>query len=87
MLRFEWDSANLDHVRRHRVSPTEIADVFDGPITPIASVNRGETRYAVVGRTRAGRYLTVFYTWRGDRIRVVTARDAHPRERRRWRNR
>ena len=87
MVRFEWDNANLDHVHRHRVTTTEIAEVFRRPVTYIAAYNRGETRYAVVGRTDTGRYLTVFYTWRRDRLRVVTARDANPRERRRWRNR
>ena len=84
MVRFEWDDANLDHMHRHRVTAAEIAEVFGRRVTPIAAYNHGETRYAVVGRTDTGRYLTVVYTWRRGRLRVVTARDAHPRERRRW---
>ena len=35
-----------------------------------------EERYAEVGVTAEGRILLVWTTWRGDRIRVITAFDA-----------
>ena len=40
----------------------------------------GERREAVGGRSAAGRLLTVVYTERGDRYRIVTARGASWRE-------
>jgi uncharacterized DUF497 family protein len=78
----DWDDAAIAHIARHYVTPDEVEDVcFDNPL----SVQRMRgNRWAVFGRTLAGRYLTVFI----DRINstsvfVVTARDATPSERRR----
>jgi uncharacterized DUF497 family protein len=31
-----------------------------------------------------GRVLVVVYTWRGERLRLISARNATPRERRRY---
>lgn len=44
-----------------------------------------ERRSAVIGATQAGRVLFVVYTWRGRKVRIVTARDADQAQRRRYR--
>jgi uncharacterized DUF497 family protein len=47
----------------------------------------GEERRAIIGATSAGRIIVVVVTRRHDLIRVVTARDADEREKRRYRGR
>jgi uncharacterized DUF497 family protein len=44
-----------------------------------------ERRSAIIGATTAGRLLFVVFTLREGLVRVVTARDATPAERRRYR--
>jgi len=41
----------------------------------------GEERFYAVGKTTAGRILTVIFTIRNHRIRVISARDASRKER------
>ena len=41
-----------------------------------------EERYLIFGISKQGRHLVVSYTERGDRIRLVSAREMTPRERR-----
>ena len=40
-----------------------------------------EDRYRVLGKTDEGRMLFLVFTLRGGKIRVITARDAHKKER------
>ena len=50
--------------------------VFDDPKHSLA-----EKRWAAFGRTDAGRLLTVVFTKRGDRIRIISAREMSRKER------
>lgn len=45
---------------------------------PLAEEERGVT----LGMDALGRVLVVVYTWRGERVRLISARKATPRERR-----
>ena len=40
-----------------------------------------EPRFFVLGQTNAGRYLFVAFTLRGDKVRVISARDMSKKER------
>lgn len=40
-----------------------------------------EQRFVTLGTDAAGRILVVVYTWRGDDIRLISARRAEPHER------
>lgn len=42
----------------------------------------GEDRHMVLGRSRKGRILVVVHTDHGNRVRIISARRATPRERR-----
>jgi uncharacterized DUF497 family protein len=86
---FEWDEANVEHIARHGVVPDEVEEVFSDHrrIAVPARDQGGEPRFALVGGTEDGRVLFVVYTIRRDVIRVVTARDAAPATRRRYRRR
>ena len=87
--RYQWDSANMDHIARHGVEDFEAEEAIEDPdgIT-VDAYNRGsEKRFGITGATLDGRILTIFYTFRADTLRVATARDAHPREKRRYQRR
>lgn len=87
MLDFDWDDANIDHIARRGILPEEVEEAFLDPMYKRAPAyrNRTETRFARVGKTGEGRFLFLVYTPRGDRIRIVTARDAEDAEKRSYR--
>ena len=84
-LTFEWDivkkRANL---RKHGVSFAEAMTVFKDPLARIVRDHRHSTieeRFAILGTSSRGRLLTVMFTERGDRIRLISARRATIAER------
>lgn len=77
MLDFEWDAGNIEHIALHGVSPEEAEYVLQHPTLDMGYQDwHDEERYTEVGATAKGRILVVVTTWRGDRIRVVSAYDA-----------
>lgn len=72
----------MAHIARHGVDPNEVEEAVESPYwtTP----GRGET-VVLLGRTHAGRYLTVIMAdsvVEPDAYYVATARDMTPSERR-----
>jgi len=86
---FLWDAANEEHVERHGVSREEAEEVLLSPDRQQLArrVVDGEVRWPVVGSSQSGRFMVVVYTMRAGRMRVVTARSADEKEKRRWRRR
>ena len=86
MLIFEWDPDKArDNEQKHGVSFLEASEVFDDDHSstvqdPDHSV--GGARYLVFGASKQGKHLVVSYTERGDRIRLISARQMTARERR-----
>lgn len=77
------EPGRAEHIARPNVSLAEVEEVVFG--VPLIRRAR-EGRYHLIGRTHAGRYLTVFVAPRGRGIYgLVTARDADPVERRLYR--
>ena len=82
-LQFEWDDANRKHVARHSVAPEEAEQAMkNDPLELKGLVRKGEFRKLCIGLTDSGRYLTLVYTIRGKRIRIVTAYPSHRDHRR-----
>lgn len=85
---FDWDSGNSDkNWLRHRVSQLECEEVFfNRPFVVQEDIlhSHYEARFYALGQTDARRRLFIVYTLRGERIRVISARDMTPRERRRY---
>lgn len=83
---FDWDEGNSYKNRdRHRVSRKECEAVFfHRPLVVREDIehSRDEDRFYALGRTDEGRRLFVVFTFRGDAIRVISARDMTTRERR-----
>jgi uncharacterized protein len=88
MVEFEWDPAKaVANVRKHRVSFDEAAGVFYDPlgITIFAPEHsHEEDRFITIGASAVGRILMVAHTDRGDRIRIINARELTRRERKEY---
>lgn len=92
MLDFEWDddddpTGNVAHIAAHGVTPTEAEEALLNPdqVPARAHPRPGERRRAVIGRTAAGRMLYVVYVEHANIIYIVTAYQAHDREKRQYR--
>jgi uncharacterized DUF497 family protein len=86
-IEFEWDKHNIEHVRIHKVEPGECEQIFFNiPLTIEIDVlhSRDEKRYFAIGKTNMNRVLTVIFTVRKAKMRVITARDANKKERMRY---
>ncbi len=71
---FEWNDANLQHIAEHGVSAAEAEEVIlNDPIDLGFEIRNGEERFSQAGATRSGRILVIVITWRGEKVRVVTA--------------
>lgn len=86
-MKFEWDRAKAAaNLKKHRVSFDEAVTVFYDPLAatfddPDHSVS--EHRLITVGLSSRGRLLVVAHVERGEGIRIISARLATGRERKR----
>jgi len=83
---FEWDDGNARKNEKHGVSQSEAEQIFfDARLLIVADEGHSddEPRHHALGATLDGRRLHVTFTIRGDgtRIRVISARDMHRKER------
>jgi len=86
---FVWLTEIANKVaRKHRVHPDEVEEVFfnDPRFRFVESGYRsGEDVYSAGGQTDAGRYLIVFFIYKGDNTALIlSARDMDAAERRRY---
>jgi uncharacterized DUF497 family protein len=84
---FEWDEASKAgmNFRKHGVRMPEAIPVFDDPYAITITDDESdpeEQRFVTIGTGAIGRLLVVVYSWRGESIRIISARpaDAHERE-------
>ena len=71
---FDWADANIGHIAEHDVAPEEAEEVIlRNPLDIGLEVVDGEERSSHIGETNEGRILWVVITFRGGRMRVVTA--------------
>jgi uncharacterized DUF497 family protein len=76
---FDWDEDNLRHVAEHDVEPFGAEEAMaNDPLDLEVQYLNGEERLLQIGETNDLRILVIVTTWRGNRIRVVTAFPATP---------
>ncbi|MBI2822565.1 MAG: BrnT family toxin [Acidobacteria bacterium] len=86
-MSYEWDARKAEAIlRKHGV---DFADAVTALEDQLAVTIRDlhpeeENRFITVGMDGLGRLLVVVYTWRGDAIRVISARKATRRERQQY---
>lgn len=87
---FDWDEHNrLKSHQKHAVEQSEAEQVFlNQPllVVPGGKHSLVEARYHALGQTSDARVLHITFTLRddGQKIRVISARDASRKERRRY---
>lgn len=83
---FEWDDdKDESNERKHGVPFVEAMSVFADPLSLTGydpDHSDDEDRYITMGTSAAGRFLVVSHTDRGEKIRIISAREASRRERR-----
>ena len=91
-IRIEWDAAKAKiNLRKHRVSFETAARVFADPFALMEQdrIENGERRWQTLGRVEGHLLLLVAHTVRDDEdgtetIRLISARRADPKERKRY---
>lgn len=83
---FEWGQGNARKNEKHGVSTAESEQVFfNAPLLILADAKHSasELRYHALGKSDADRPLHITFTLRdaGTKIRVISARDMHRKER------
>ena len=87
---FDWDAGNERKSEdKHQVSQAEVEQVFfNVPLVLALDVKHSqeEPRFHALGKTTAGRLLHITCTLRfdGRKIRPISARDMHRKERREY---
>ncbi len=83
---FEWDlnkaTANLN---KHGIDFANAITVFDDlTAITIEDPDYDEERFVTIGMDAYGHILVVVYAWRGDIIRIISARKATKHERKQY---
>ena len=75
---FEWDkNKSKGNEAKHGISFADTFGVFEDPnALTIDQIVKNEERHITIAMDAFGRLLVVVYTWRGDKIRIISARKA-----------
>ncbi len=82
---FEWDDGNARKNEKHGVGQAEAEEIFfNQPLWLLGDERHSERelRFHALGKTNEGRELHITFTLRteGKKIRVISARDMHRKE-------
>jgi uncharacterized DUF497 family protein len=86
-VEFGWDPRKaVTNLRKHGVDFADAGTVLydEEAITIPDEGSDEEDRFVTLGTDVLGRVLVVVYTWREERPRLISARQATPRERRQY---
>jgi uncharacterized DUF497 family protein len=85
MSGFEWHPFKAaSNLKKHKVSFEEASTVFRDTRrveAPDQWHSDDEQRYLGIGRSKQGRFLSIYYTFRAEKIRIISARLAEQWER------
>jgi len=88
MVAVVWDPEKLKaNIEKHGVRFSDAVAVLEDPNAVTVTDDEsdpGEERYLALGLDSVGRVLVVVYAWRGEDIRMISARAANPRERKEY---
>ena len=81
---FEWDETKAEaNERKHGVPFAEAVSIFDDLLTLTGydpAHSDDEDRYISMGMSDSNRLLIVSHTDRGDKVRIISAREASRKE-------
>ncbi len=81
---YEWDPKKAaSNLRKHGIDFADAATLFeDESALTVDDDDPEEKRFITIGMDALARVLVVVYTWRRENIRIISARNATPSERR-----
>jgi len=83
-LQFEWDEGNIEkNWQKHKKSNIEAERAFFDKrrfIFKDKLHSNQEERFRIIGKTREGRLLFIVFTFRKNKIRIISARDVNKKE-------
>jgi len=82
-MTYQWDNDKAKaNLRKHGIDFADAVSVFSDDLAiTIPDERFDEERFITVGMDAFGRVLVVVYTWRGNEIRLISARKATRPER------
>jgi len=85
-MSYEWDpSKEKSNYKKHRVKFADAVSVFeDENAITIEDDHEKEDRFVTIGKDFLSRILVVVYTFRNIVIRIISARKATARERKKY---
>jgi uncharacterized DUF497 family protein len=81
---YQWDSKKADlNYKKHGIDFADAVGVFEDEwaLSIKQEIVKNEQRFASIGTDFLGRIVVVVYTYRGDDIRLISARPATRSER------
>jgi len=82
---FDWDKGNINKsFKKHEVTNKEAEEIFDSkPKFIFVDIRHSlqEKRYMIWGFTKNKRFLSIIFTIRSNKIRIISARDMNKKER------
>ena len=87
-MKFEWDPKKAEqNVNKHGVTFEEASAVFGDPLAatvPDTRHSAEENRFVTMGQSSPKRLVVVAHVDRGEQVRIISARLATRRERRKY---
>lgn len=78
----EWDEAKAaSNLSKHSIDFNDAMEVLAGPSLLRRSDRNKEERWLAIGEME-GRVIAIAFTWRGDTLRIISARRARKNEKR-----
>lgn len=78
----EWNEEKAaSNRRKHGIDFDDAVEIFYGPSLLRRSDRNAEERWLAIGEAE-GRVVAVVFTWRGDTLRIISARRARRNEKR-----
>ena len=86
--KFDWNKGNKEkNLIKHKVSYKESEEIFFNKplrIFPDKKHSKTEIRFTALGKTDKQKQLTIIFTLRNKKIRIISAREMSRKERKRY---
>ncbi len=83
---FVWDEGNARELSRHKVTPSEVEEVFSAGASWLPNKKNRSGNWKMIGYTNGGRVLTLILFWDEEKrsLRAITGWDSTKSERTRY---
>ncbi|MGO9570386.1 MAG: BrnT family toxin [Desulfomonilaceae bacterium] len=85
-MKYEWDRDKAEkNLQKHKIDFADAVTALDDEAAlTLEDRDSYEERFVTIGMDAVGRILVVVYNWRGERIRLISARKAARSERKQY---